>query len=302
MYKYILGLIVMVTLVGCQEVRIEEHKEWAKFFEEEQVKGAIEYIDNNKERVHYYDKDFNSTRFNPGGAFQIFAALVAIESAVAPTEEHKIAWDGKYYDVQNGVVSVSDTPNNKGLLHNWSQDLTLTQAFKYNAAPYFKQLVSTIAFDEMQHFVDTVKYGNRKIDSVGTNYWNDGTLKITPDEQLGFIKRLYHSELRGFTERSQRITRSLFDKVEKENYSLYSKSFTTQQGDTTMVQYVGFLEKIKNLKNPKTQEIDPIPHPYFFIISVYDNTKNSANIEAKAQRIFERILKETDLKETFDNF
>lgn len=301
MYKYIAFICLSLSVWSCREVRIDEHKDWGKFFEEEQVSGAIEYIDNNKERLHYYDKDFNSKRLIPGGAFQIFASLVAIESSIAPTEEHIIPWDNNHYSFVDGVLKVADANDTTGIQKEWSQDLSLTKAFKYNAIPYFQQLVKAVSFDEMQFFIDTVKYGNRKIDSVDNNFWNNGTLLITPDEQLGFMKRLYHGELRGFTERSQRITRGLFDKVTKEDYNLAYKNFTTKQGDTLMVQYIGYVEKIKRLKNPKTNEIDHIPHPYFFIVSVYDTKLNSAVLEAKAERIFQKVLKETDLKESFDN-
>lgn len=303
MYKYILVIAALIGLASCQDIRIDEHKDWARFFEEEQVKGAIEYIDNNTERVHYYDMPFNSTQMIPGGAFQIFASLVSLESAVARTEAHEIKWNGKYYAFSNGEmkeIAAADT-NQAGYQATWAQDLTLLNAFKHKSIPYFQELVGQISIDEMRHYMDTVKYGNRKIDTLGINYWNDGTLKISPDEQVGLIKRLYHSEIRGFTERSQRIVRGLFDKVTKENYSLYYKSYTTQQGDTAMVQYIGYVEKIKNLKNPKTNEIDPIPHPYFFVISVYDD-KSNKELEAKAARVFEKVISETDLKETFDNF
>jgi len=300
MYKYIIFLLAVVTAAGCRDARIEEHPEWERFFKEHQVQGALEYIDNNKERVLFYNKEFNSTPLTAGSTYQIFAALVAIESAVAPTEQFRIPWDEQYYSFVNGQVNVITDTNTPGYQADWSRDLTLSEAFRVNAFPYFQQLTRKITQAEMRHFIDTIKYGNRKYEGDLVNFWNNGTLLISPDEQLGLLKRLYHGELKGFTERSQRVTRALFDKKAEQDYTVYSKKFTIRHNDTIVVQYLGFVEKIKNLKNPKTGNIDPIPHPYFYVLSVYD-TDPSKDLDAIADKIFGQVFTETDLKKSFDN-
>src|SRR5690606_18208806 len=153
---------------------------------------------------------------------------------------------------------------------------------------------------EMQHFIDTVQYGNRNYEGDKVNFWNNGTLLVSPDEQVGFLKKLYHGELKGFTERSQRVVRGLFDKKEERDYTVYSKRFTINQNDTVIVQYMGFVEKIKNLKNPKTDIIEPIPHPYFYVLSIYE-TDTTKDIEGIADKIFEKVFTVTDLKKNFGN-
>ncbi len=298
---FIIGTLTSLAFASCRDIRIIEHKEWSKLFEEHQVQGALEYVDNNKERVHYYNKEFNATQITPGTSFQIFQALVALESAVAPTEAYTLPWNGNYYSFKHGKIATITDTLTPGFQNQWPLANTLSEAFKHNNLPFFQQLTSKITTAEMKHFIDTLKYGNRKYEGDTINFWNNGSLRISADEHVGILKRLYHSELKGFTERSQRIVRGLFDKTTKEDYTLNSKKFVINHNDTVVVQYMGYIEKIKKLKNPKTQQIDAIPHPYFFVLSVYD-TDTTKDLEGIAQQIFEKILKETELKETFDNF
>lgn len=300
MYKYIILLLSVISAAGCRDARIEEHPEWEQFFKEHNVQGALEYIDNNKERVLYYNRAFNSTPITAGSTYQIFGALVAIESAVAPTEQFRLPWNGQYYSFHNGKVAIITDTTVSGYQPQWNQELTLSEAFKINAFPYFQQLTQKISQPEMKHFIDTIQYGNRKYEGDLINFWNNGTLLISPDEQLGLLKRLYHGELKGFTERSQRVTRGLFDKTTEQDYTVYSKKFTVNHNDTIVIQYMGFVEKIKNLKNPKTGNIDPIPHPYFYVLSIYD-TDPSKDLDAIADKVFRKVFTETDLKKTFDN-
>jgi beta-lactamase class D len=294
-----LSLSILATY-SCREARIDEHQDWANYFKEENVEGAFEYIDNNKERVHFYNKEFNSKQIIPGASFTLFECIVALESAVAPTEDYILPWNGNYYKFQHGKVEIISDTNDVHYQSNWSKDLTLTTAFQNHAIPHFQTLSSKITEDEMQHFIDTFKYGNRQIGNDKINFWNNGSLLISPDEQVGMIKRLYHGEMRGFTERSQRIAKGFFNKENKEDYSISYQRFEINHNDTFVVQYLGYVEKIKKLKNPKTNEIDAIPHPYFFVLSVYD-AKDKDALPAKAEKIFRKILKETDLKEAFDN-
>lgn len=51
----------------------------------------------------------------------------------------------------------------------------------------FNSLNLQIGKDTMQFWVDSVKYGNRK--------WKQDSITISPDEQLGLMKRLYFKQL-----------------------------------------------------------------------------------------------------------
>lgn len=248
--KYLLRLspLFLLFLASCSDVRIKEHPEWKSYFDAEKVDGCFEVYDNNKETAHFYNKERCSQRFSPASTFKIFNSLVALETTVAPDEQLLIKWDG---------VKRSN--------EDWNKDLTMAQAFKVSALPYYQEIARRIGKERMQHYLDTVKYGNMEIGDSIDAFWVNDRLRITADEQVGFIKRLYHTEL-PFNERAQRIVRGMMLQQEAPNYKLYYKT-GWYVGTENLLWVVGYVEKTEELKNVETGKLEQIPHPYFFALN-----------------------------------
>ncbi len=119
-----------------------------------------------------------ATALIPASTFKIFSAMAALEAGVIASEQAVIPWDG---------VVRSRTELNT--------DLTLTDAFRLSAVPHFQELVRRIGHVRMQHFIDAVGYGNRDISGGDDTFWLEGALRITPLQQIAFLKRLYRNEL-----------------------------------------------------------------------------------------------------------
>lgn len=274
--KYFLllsGLMSLFACSSCSDVRIKEHPEWKSYFDDYKVEGCFEVYDNNKETAHYYNKERCAQQLSPASTFKIFNSLVGLETAVAPDEQMVIKWDGV-----------------KRWNEDWNKDLTMAQAFKVSAVPYYQELARRIGRERMQSYLDTVQYGNKTIGDSLDMFWLNNQLKISADEQVGFIKRLYHTEL-PFSERSQRIVRSIMLQQEKENYRLFYKTGWSQatKGEN-LLWVVGFVEKFKVLKNVETGKMDHIPHPYFFALnfSSKDSTQDLRKIRLE---LMDKLLK-----------
>lgn len=252
------ALLIATLFTSCSDVRIKEHDEWKKYFDEYGVDGCFEVYDNNKETAHYYNKERCAERLSPASTFKIFNSLVGLETAVAPDEQFVIKWDS--------VKRWND---------DWNKDLTMAQAFKVSAVSYYQELARRIGRERMQHYMDTVKYGNMKIGDSLDRFWLNNTLLISADEQVGFIKRLYHGEL-PFSERTQRIVKSMMLQKQTDDYRLCYKTGWNNSKAENILWVVGYVEKIERLKNIETGKIDAIPHPYFFALnfSTTDTTKD----------------------------
>jgi beta-lactamase class D len=252
------GLLILTIATSCSDIRIKEHPEWKSYFDKYKVEGCFEVYDNNKEMAHYYNKERCAERMSPASTFKIFNSLVGLETAVAPDEQLVIKWDGV-----------------KRWNEDWNQDLTMQKAFKVSALPYYQELARRIGRERMQHYLDTVQYGNKTIGTAVDSFWINNQLRISADEQVGFIKRLYHTEL-PFSERTQRIVRSMMLQKEATNYKLYYKTGWSTAGQKDLLWIVGYVEKIQVLKNVETGKMDHIPHPYFFALnfSTSDTTKD----------------------------
>jgi beta-lactamase class D len=234
MYKILFGFFIAVTLFACNRNNIHEKNEWATIYKNHGIDSAgFEIYEQSKERAFIYNKYWGNRRTVPASTFKILISLVALETSVAPDEDFIIKYDGV------------PTHNEK-----WNKDLTMREAFKVSSEPYYKTLINKIGKVEMQKWIDSIKYGNRTMGADITQCWHDSSMLITPDEQVGFMKKLYFDEL-PFSKRTQRLVRSIMLQETSDKYKLYYKTGMYVNNDKQMAWMVGFVEDSTN-------------HPYFF--------------------------------------
>ncbi|MBT8401191.1 MAG: class D beta-lactamase, partial [Rhodothermia bacterium] len=129
-----------------------------------------QYVAGYRDRVH--------RRLMPASTFKILNALIAIETGVVEDGSTIIEWDG---------VS-RDRPE-------LNRDLDLATAFRISAVPHFQELARRIGAERMKEYVDAVGYGNRDISGGVDRFWLTGSLRISPAEQVEFIRRLQNDDL-----------------------------------------------------------------------------------------------------------
>jgi len=249
MYSKILLAFIFIALISsCRDVRIKDHAEWGKYYDQYGIKNACFILrDNNHESIHYYNKERSTRRMLPASTFKIFNSLVALETAVAPDDQLVIKWDS--------VVRRPDC----------NKDMNMREAFKLSCVPYYQEIARRIGPARMQHYLDTVNYGNMKMGGKIDEFWLNDSLQISPDEQTGFVKRLYFAEL-PFSERSQRIVKTMMLQEQTPTYNLYYKAGTGRVGDKYVYWVVGFSEKIEHYKEPEgsMNKTGIRNYPYFF--------------------------------------
>ncbi len=238
-------LITLLAFSACNDYnpRDRQEPEWKKYYDENGISEAgFELLDNSHEMVHYYNIDRVSKRMCPASTFKILNALIALETGVASDEKMII----KY----NGEPSWNEA---------WNKDLTLEEAFKVSAVPYFQELARRIGRERMQHFIDSCEYGNKKIGPAIDQFWLDGSLLISPDEQVGFVKQLYFDKL-PFSKRTHRIVQNLMiqedslSRAEGKPFRLSYKTGTLPTDSGTYTAWmVGYVED--SARNA---------HPYIF--------------------------------------
>ena len=64
-----------------------------------------------------------------------------------------------------------------------------------DSTAYYQQLVQQIGRTTLLQEIDSIHYGKGIVSANMDGFWKDGSLLITADEQLGFIKRLYFKAL-----------------------------------------------------------------------------------------------------------
>jgi beta-lactamase class D len=121
--------------------------------------------------------------------------------------------------------------------------MDMREAFKVSCVPYYQEVARRIGKDTMQIMLDSLKYGSRKITSAIDTFWLDNTLKITADEQLGLMKRLYFKQL-PFQRREQDIVKSMMLQENNANYKLsYKGGWGFLPDGKSLVWLVGWIEE-----------------------------------------------------------
>jgi len=151
------------------------------------------------------------------------------------------------------------------------------QAFRVSAVPYYQEVARRIGKDTMQLWLDSISYGTKKITSRIDTFWLDNSLKITPDEELGLVKKLYFHQLPFFETYQDMVKRAMLF----ENNSNYRLSYKTGWGhderNHSIAWIVGWIEENK--------------HPYFFVLNM-ETDDPGADIADMRMKILKGILQQ----------
>lgn len=251
--RLISGLCLVVFLLfSCSPNNVSEDPSLGKFFDSAKVTGSFGLFDNGAGSFTIYNlKRFRDTAFLPASTFKIVNSLIGIETGVISNEKMVIKWDSV-----------------KRWNADWNRDLTMEEAFKVSAVPYYQEVARRIGRDRMKKWMDTLAYGNKDISGPIDSFWLNNHLKITADEQLGLVKRLYFDQL-PFIKRTQEIVRNV---MLQENNSSYRLSYKTGWGNTPNGQELGWV----------VGWIEENMHPYFFVLNIQSPDKN---FDMKSARI-----------------
>lgn len=145
-----------------------------------------------------------------------------------------------------------------------------------DSVAYYQALVEKIGRTDLLKTIDSLHYGKGIVSTDLNSFWKDGSLRITADEQLGFIKKLYFNEL-PFQKRTQDIYKKMILKEDNAGYKLsYITGLDSSTKNTTW--FVGFVEENK--------------HPYFFVMYTSNKNEQQGNNATKTLGVLKAILLE----------
>ena len=240
---FIGSILVVILLVGCAGApntplppslstttatpASEDKSELEKYFQG--FTGAFVLYDLNSSRYIRHNPERCSERFLPASTFKIMNSLIGLETGIIPDENYVIKWDGTKYDIPS-----------------WNQDHTLKTAIQNSAVWYYQELARRVGEKKMQEYVDAAHYGNQNISGKIDTFWLEGSLRISAEEQVEFLKRLYKGEL-PFSQRSMNIVKEILVLEKTETYQLSGKTGSGQRITPHESWFVGYLETQGNV-------------------------------------------------------
>lgn len=200
--------------------------------------GGFSVYDLKTGKYFKYNPNHCKKGFSPCSSSKIMNSLIGLESGVIKDTSFVINYDSVLHPREKNNHLLTREP-----FKHWFEDLSLKEAFKYSCVWYYQELARRVGENRMKKYVEKIDYGNNDISSGLDTYWLCGSIKISIDEQIEFLKKLYLEKLNGFSKKNQASVKSIMLYEETENYRLYGKTGGGDcWNDKVIGWYVGFLE------------------------------------------------------------
>ncbi len=202
-----------------------EDAEIASLFSDAGVEGTIVIatLDGNQSYVH--NEARAGRRFPSASTFKIFNTLIALEEGALPGLDEVIRWDGRVHD-----------------LPDWNQDHTIKSAYAVSCVWCYQDLARRIGGDRYRAHLARAGYGRLQETFDATAFWLDGSLTISAEEQLAFLRQVILQTL-PYKASSYAGLREVMLMEQGEEYSLRAKTGWAARPTPQIGWYVGYIEK-----------------------------------------------------------
>lgn len=244
---------------------VKEDESLAPFFSDNNLTGCFAIMNNATGQFTAHNVNrYRDSSYLPASTFKIINSLIGLQTGVISSDSMVIPWDGVTREMPE-----------------WNKDLNMYEAFRVSAVPYYQEVARRIGKDTMTRWLDSLKYGLRSADdtfSIRTtvdSFWLDNSVKITPDEQLGIVKRLYFNQLPFYKTYQETVIRAML----RESNTKYRLGYKTGWGYTDKGHALGWV----------MGWIEENNHPYFFVLNLESADRNY-DLAAVRMKILQGIL------------
>jgi beta-lactamase class D len=188
--------------------------------------GTILVFDETNNTYHSNSFEEVNTGQLPASTFKIPNTIIALETGVAADPDHLFKWDGT-----------------DRWLDAWERDLTLKEAFAASCVPCYQEVARAVGADRMKAELDRLSYPGMVFDSATVdNFWLGGDSRISPQEQINFLRRIYQEEL-PIRPATQRAIRDIMVMEQTDDYTLSGKTGWSIDGEDNNGWFVGFVAR-----------------------------------------------------------
>ncbi len=205
--------------------RLDVDIEGTALFRESGVEGAFVLLDVRRDVLTVVDPRRAAERYVPCSTFKIPNTLIGLESGVIPGAEFALRWDGKHQDV-----------------NAWNRDQTLSTAMRDSVVWFYQEIARRVGLARMRRSVAALGYGNAQTGDRVDHFWLDGPLRISPREQVAFLRRLQAGAL-PVAPGHAALVRQLIVLEQHPGFTLRGKTGLGRDGGSAVGWLVGELER-----------------------------------------------------------
>ncbi len=191
----------------------------AQLYKQHKAQGSLIISSLDGTSIYVHNQILSEKRFVPASTFKILNTLIALQENVID-EKQIIKWDE-----ENRVYQ------------SWNRDQTLESAFKVSCVWCYQEFAKQIGNERYLKYLKETHYGNEKTGKDLSRFWLDGDLKISAQEQIAFLKKVYLEEL-NFKSKNIKLLKKIMLEKETPKYSLSAKTGWSNK----VGWYVGYIE------------------------------------------------------------
>jgi len=233
--------VLLILFWSCMEKKNTEQKastndsriiqkEFQSILDKSNVNGVILIYDASKDNYHSNDFEEAKNGHVPASTFKIANSIIGLETKIIENEQSIFKWDG-----------------NERAFSIWEKDLTLKEAFQASCVPCYQELADKIGVARMTEYLKKLNFGNMDVKQENLNtFWLGGDSKISPFEQIDFLKRFYNSKL-PIAASTTKIVKNIMKMESDNNYSLSGKTGWAIRDGANTGWFVGYVEKDENV-------------------------------------------------------
>jgi beta-lactamase class D len=144
------------------------------------------------------------------------------------------------------VLSCEPAASKTGIINDEndsSPTQVIEEAFAASCVPCYQEIARAVGPERMRSELERMGYSGMVFDSTTVdNFWLQGKSRISPQEQINFLRRIYQEEL-PIRPATQRAIRDIMAMEKTDDYTLSGKTGWSIDGEHNNGWFVGFVER-----------------------------------------------------------
>lgn len=195
------------------------------------MNGCAVFYDNQTDQYSLYQRELCEQQKSPCSTFKVVSTLMGLKYGVLESEDSRMNYNGGHYPIDA-----------------WNADVTLKVALQKSCVWYYRQVIDMVGKEPVQKELDHLNYGNKDIsewEGSNTNplpdlngFWLDSSLKISPIEQIGILKKIFEGNSE-FSPEHVALLQNLMQVQDSGGVRIYGKTGSGVNGNAW---FIGFCE------------------------------------------------------------